>query len=441
MHAGAENNNRTKNPLERFLSLFTEVKLGEVGSVLLLFAQGFLLLFAYYLLKPIREALVLSEGSAEVRSYAVAAQAVILFLSLPLYNILFRHRSGVGLLRWITLFLISNLLIFYGCGRLGLAIGIPFFIWLGIFSLLLVSQFWAFAADLFNAESGRRLFAVIAAGGSLGAWVGADCAGHLFMLIGSFNLMLVAAVVLALTMLLCPRAAQVVPASSRSTARPADAAHSRRLLGGLSLVVRDDYLRLLALFVVLLNLINTTGEFLLAKIVLRHATELAVGGGSVRENIGAIYGDFYGWVNLVSLVLQLFLVSRIYRLVGIAGALLVMPFIALAGYGVFAFLPGFAVVRLLKIVENSVDYSLQNTTRHALFLTTSHAVKYEGKTAIDTFFWRFGDLLQGGVVFVGSSLLGFGVREFSLLNMAFAALWLLVILRLGGAYRRASAAV
>ncbi len=422
----------------RRFSLFNEVEVGERRGVFLLFLQGFLLLFAYYLLKPIREALILSEGGAEVRSYAVAAQAVILFLSLPLYGVLLRSRSGVRLLRWITFFLISNLLVFYVLGRMGVPIGVPFFIWLGIFSLMLISQYWVFAADLFNVESGRRLFAIIAAGGSLGAWVGASSAGYLFRVVGTFNLMLLAAVILGGTTLLCGRAALAVPRKSRGRMRGMLAAgEGGALLNGLQLVLRDDYLRLMALFVVLLNLINTTGEFLLAKVVLAHATTLAAAGGAtVRELIGTIYGEFYGWVNLLSLLLQLFVVSRIYRLVGICGALLVMPFIALVGYGAFAFVPIFSVVWLLKVIENSVDYSLQNTTRHALFLPVGHAAKYAGKTTIDTFFWRCGDLIQGGLVFVGSTLLGFGVEQFALLNMAFAGCWLLVILAIGREYRQ-----
>ena len=428
-----------KNITERFLALFAMVEEGEGRGVVLLFLQGFLLLFSYYLLKPIREALILSEGGAEVRSYAVAAQAVILFLSLPLYSLLLRYRSGVRLLRWVTLFLISNLLLFYLLGRIGLPVGVPFFIWLGIFSLVLVSQFWAFAADLFNVESGRRLFAFIAAGGSLGAWIGASGAGYLFRVIGTYNLMLLAAVILAATTLLGGRAALAVPRASRGRMRLVQAAKTGGgpLVNGLQLVLRDDYLRLLALFVVLLNLINTTGEFLLAKVVVAHATALAAdGGASVRELIGSLYGDFYSWVNFLSLILQLFVVSRVYRLVGVCGALLVMPCIALIGYGAFAFLPVFSLVRLVKIIENSVDYSLQNTTRHALFLPTGQVAKYAGKTTIDTFFWRCGDLLQGGVVFVCAKLLGFGIEQFALLNMAFAGCWLLVILAIGREYRR-----
>ena len=110
------------------------------------------------------------------------------------------------------------------------------------------------------------------------------------------------------------------------------------------------------------------------------------------------------------------LVARIYRRVGVRGALLVHPVIVGLGYGLIAlgpvlggFVPVFTLIRLVKIAENGVDYSLMNTTRHALFLPVDRDSKYEGKTAIDSFFWRFGDLIQAGVVFAGLNWFGWGV--------------------------------
>lgn len=226
-----------------------------------------------------------------------------------------------------------------------------------------------------------------------------------------------------------PRAEASVPRHARNVSTRTQAEDLRGILGGFRLVARDRYLSLIALFVILLNWINTTGEYILAKLAVQHAESLIAAGAALNKGqiIGAFYGEFFAWVNALSLVIQLFLVARVYRRVGVRGALFVMPLLALAGYSVVLALPVFAVVVVFKVLENSVDYSLQNTTRHTLFLPTSREAKYAGKTAIETFFWRFGDMIQGGVVYVGAALLGLGVVAFAGLNIVLAAAWLAVV--------------
>src|SRR5262249_55516104 len=163
------------------------------------------------------------------------------------------------------------------------------------------------------------------------------------------------------------------------------------LLGGLGLVFRDHYLFLIAMLVVLLNWINSTGEFILADLVQKNSAEKAAAIASnpslpqVSEGalIAAFYGSYQFWFTLVGLLIQLFRVARIFRWVGIRGALLVHPAIVAVGYGLIAigpmlggFVPVFTLIRLVKIAENSIDYSLMNTTRQALFLPVDRDAKY-----------------------------------------------------------------
>lgn len=417
------------NPLERFFSLFTPLHAGEGRAVVLLLAKIYLLLLSYYLLKPVREALILSDGTAEIRSYAVAAQAALLLLIVPIYSAVFKRTQRTQLIRWVTLFLCANLFGFYALGRAEVSIAVPFFVWLGIFSVLIIAQFWAFVVDLYSVDSGQRLLVVIAVGASLGAWTGSLIAKALFAALGPYDLMLLALAGLLITVFLTQRAEASVPLHARNLSVRSQAEDLRGILGGFRLVARDHYLLLIALFVVLLNWINTTGEYILAKFVVQHAESLIAAGTTLNKGqiIGAFYGEFFAWVNALSLFIQLFLVSRVYRRVGVRGALLVMPLLALAGYSVVLALPVFVAVVAFKVLENSVDYSLQNTTRHALYLPTSREAKYAGKTAIETFFWRFGDLIQGGVVYVGAALLGLGVAAFAALNIVLAAAWLAVV--------------
>ena len=219
-----------------------------------------------------------------------------------------------------------------------------------------------------------------------------------------------------------------------------------KLLGGIGLVLRDRYLLHMALFVVLLNWINTTGEYILADFVKADAVaRVAESGGTL--DLGALITEFYGnfnfWVTLISLAIQLFLVSRVYQLVGVRGALLVHPIIVALGYGMLVlgpmlggFIPFFYLIRRIKFAENSVDYSLMNTTRQAMFLPVDRDSKYDGKTAIDTFFWRFGDLIQAVGVFIGLNVLDWIAHDFALLNFVLALGWIALAVVMGRDYSR-----
>src|SRR5262245_48296173 len=160
----------------RVLTLFTRVRPGEGRSLLLFFANAFLLLFSYYIVKALREAFLLSQSTAEVRSYAVGVIAVLLMVIVPAYSVVRRHLDGARLLRAVTIFFAANMLVFAALSWSGTRIGVAFFIWVSIYGVMVTAQFWAFAADTFNIKSGQRLFPLIMVGGNLGALAGAKCA-------------------------------------------------------------------------------------------------------------------------------------------------------------------------------------------------------------------------------------------------------------------------
>ena len=131
----------SKGPLDRILGVFTDVRGGEGVTALLLMLNVFLLLTAYYLLKTIREPLILAaHGGAEVKSYSAAATAGLLILLVPLYSAVASRVSRVKLINGVTLFFIACLMTFFGLSLAGVPIGVPFFIWVGIFSLMMIAQ-------------------------------------------------------------------------------------------------------------------------------------------------------------------------------------------------------------------------------------------------------------------------------------------------------------
>lgn len=410
-----------KSLTERLLSLFAKVHPGEAAGTLFMATNIFVLLGTYYLLKTAREALILTEGGAEVKSYSSAGQALLLLLLVPAYGALASRVNRMRLIALVTIFFALNLALFAAFGLLGWKIGVPFFLWVGIFNVLIVAQFWAFANDAYKPEEGKRLFPIIGVGSSLGAIAGTQFAKPLFLQIGPYWVMALGAGALVLSLFLTQAANRRVCAACSHQTKITEEALGKE--GGFKLIFRTRYLLLIALLVLVLNIVNSTGEYVLSKFVVEEATRRALSGAEKASFIGGFYGDFFWWVNVVSFAFQTLLVSRLFKWIGVGGALFILPLVALLGYSALLFLPLLPIVRLTKIFENATDYSIQNTTRQALFLPTSREAKYKAKAAIDTFFWRAGDVLQAGFVLLGVTL-GFGISAFSAFNLLLVLLWL-----------------
>ena len=139
-----------KGLVDRALSLFTDVRAGEGVGALLLATNVFYLLAFYQVLKIVRDALILSESGAVAASYASAGMAAALFVFVPAYGALASRVNRVWLISGVTIFFASHLLIFYALGSAGVRIGIAFYIWIGVFNMVAVAQFWAFANDLYS---------------------------------------------------------------------------------------------------------------------------------------------------------------------------------------------------------------------------------------------------------------------------------------------------
>src|SRR5882762_9362997 len=172
-----------KTWLDRALSLFTEVRAGEGTTVLLMLANIFLLLVCYAVIKTVREPLILLGGGAEVRSYTAAAQAIVLMGYVPLYSWFASRVDRIKLLAGVTLFFVVNIELFAAAvGAQVPYVGVAFFIWVGIFNISLVAQFWSFANDIYAKNAGERLFPMIMIGMTGGAPIGSLVAGRLFAL-------------------------------------------------------------------------------------------------------------------------------------------------------------------------------------------------------------------------------------------------------------------
>jgi AAA family ATP:ADP antiporter len=419
---------RPKNALERALSIFADVRAGEGVSTLLLAVNIFLLLAGYSLMKPARDGLILTEGGAELASYSAAAQAVLLMGAVPLYGWLGTKVVRIRLITIVMTFFSLTLLGFYAGGVAGLREGVAFYVWIGLINVFIVAQFWSFANDIYTEGQGRRLFPLVGVGQSLGAWVGAaavtplveglDYTPYTLMFLGACVLMLA----LGTTLMVNARETRHEHAGSRTAANEPLGPQ-----GGFELILQDRYLLWIAVLIVLLNVVNTTGGYVLNRLIVSEAAvRFGTGPGALEESrqfVTAFSGSISAMVNLIGLLLQLFATSRVISLLGVRGGLYVLPIIALLNYSIIVVAPFLAVVRIGKILENSVDYSIQNTLRQALFLPTSREAKYKAKAAIDTFFTRTGDVMSAGAVYAGQ-VVGLTTAAFAGINVMLTIAWL-----------------
>lgn len=160
---------------DRLLAPFTVLHPGEGADAVLLTLSVFLLLTSYYVLKVVREPLILTAGGAELKSYTSAAQAVLFFFLVPAYSGLANRVNRAKLISIVTLFFISNIVVFYVMALASApGLGVAFFIWVGIFNMMIIAQFWSYANDVYTPDQGKRLFAILGFGQTMGAAFGGE---------------------------------------------------------------------------------------------------------------------------------------------------------------------------------------------------------------------------------------------------------------------------
>lgn len=503
-----------RSPLDDVLSLFSDVRSGEGARVLLLMVNVFLLLAAYYIIKTVREPMILADGSAELKAWASAGQAIALMGFVPLYSWVASRFPRRVLIVAVTGFFVVCLQLFYpaaldaqraldeataaesadaetedaagneaetgdgaesgvadGAGVDGeqteaaqdeaetggdtadsadeddeapsvrpqdfLKVGFIFYVWVGIFSLAMVAQFWSFANDIYTRGEGDRLFPVIGIGMTAGAASGSKIAGVLFD--QGFHppaMLQVAAVILCIhgaVLFLTSRSLERAPERRDTPSRAPNDADALEGPGGFSLIARSPYLLLIAAVILLLNVVNTTGEYILSSLVEDWAVAQ---GGDVGAAIGGFYSDFFTVVNIATMCVQAFVVSRIVRYIGIRGVLFALPIVAFGSYALLAAGIGLATYRWTKTAENTTDYSIMNTAKALIWLPLTRAEKYKAKQAIDTFIVRLGDLGSLGLVLLGTEVFRWQIRDFALVNLALVCVWFAATFMLYRRYRQ-----
>lgn len=443
---------------ERFLRVFADVQPREGVTCLVLVGNIFLILAAYYLIKPVREGWLAVTDIAgltklEVKAYSAFAQSMLLVAILPAYARLAAKwsrrdlilRVGAAFAFVLIGFWLSQPNLMFT--RIPFA-GILFYLFVGIFSVTLVALFWAFCADIYGAQRGARLFPLIAIGAALGSTTGSWLGEKLVRLpyVEAFDLLLVALVPLLIALLLAAwtdrRGTYGNPSAWTKDRWSEPAAPVNE--GPYHLILKHRYLTVTALMIMVFTWVVTSGDNLLFGIV-----QETIGGTlldlqndpiaysvALNEATTAFYGDFYFWINFATLFLQAFIVSRILSAGGMQALLFTTPFVSLAAYASMAFVPILGLIKVLKIAENSSAYSIHNTARHMLWLPTTKEMLYQAKPTVDTLFVRLGDGLAAMTILIGTRVFDLDYMGFVVINILLVLVWIALSVYLHREHRR-----
>jgi len=424
---------RIPRPLLQTLPVLRDVRSGEGRTASLMFAAVFSVMCAYYMVKPLREGWIATSAIAglsrvEIKAYSSLIQSLLLIGAVGAYARL-AARWSQRLLIARTVSVCVAILVGFWVLQPGFlfealpGLGIVFYLWVGIFGVCIVAQFWAFATDLYADDRGRRLIPLIAIGGTAGAAAGSWLHGWLtsFGVAGGQSVLLLAAVPLAAAAALSRRAAER-PMPARVPSAPG--------VPNLRRVVGDRFVLAAGMLALLLSWASTNGENLLFQVVQEGIARTAGSGLDAATTLArsratiAFYGDFYFWTNLMALTTQLLLTSQLLRRGGLAAIIFVLPLFALLASAVVALAPALAILKWVKVAEQATDYSLNQTARQVLWLPASAEMKLESKPAVDAIFVRLGDGLAALTMLASSHLAGHSTEVLVAVNLVLVACWL-----------------
>jgi AAA family ATP:ADP antiporter len=387
----------------------------ERAALALGFAFHFCVLASYYLVRPLRDALGL-EGGVDRLQWLFTATFVVMLLMVPVFGALASRLPATRFVPLIYRAIAVSMLVFgllIGNRVAPVTVGQVFFVWISLYNLFIVSIFWSVLVDRFSSEQGRRLFGCIAAGGTLGTFIGPLLAATMATRLGPLALTLAAALLLELAVR-CYRGLLSRTRSQAGTRVLDERRLGGSMLAGITLILRSPYLLGLVAFMLLHTSAATLLYFEQGRIVAGSYADV----GSRTQ--------FFAMVDLLvsalTLICQLLLTAPLIRLLGIGGALLVMPLATVLAFGVMALAPVPASVALAQGLRRAVEFGIVRPAREVLWTVVSREEKYKAKNVIETLVYRGGDAASGwlstGLTAVGA---GFGLG--AVVVVPFAGLW------------------
>jgi ATP:ADP antiporter, AAA family len=409
------------------LGRLIEVRPEEVPILGWCWLYIFSVLSSYYIMRPIRDQAGVAGGVNNLQWLFTGTLVGMLVLNIPfayLVKKLPRSRFIPITYRFFALnIVLFAAVLYWSDSGQTIWVGRIFFIWVSVFNLFVVSVFWQMNVDLFSPEQGKRLFAVIAAGATIGAIVGSSLTASLARYVSPIFLLLGAAILLEVAVFSVGRLSRLSPTLHRQPiAGSEEAPIGGSVFAGITHAFRSRYLLNVSLFLLLFAITSTFLYFQQAGIVSRSFSD--------RGAQTAFFASVDLLVNVLTLAVQLFLTGRMVLLLGVALTLGILPALTIIGFGALAIFPTIAAVAVFQVLRRAADYAIARPTREVLFTVVSREDRYKAKSFMDTVVYRTGDQVGAWSVAL-LRWVGLGTAATSLVVIPIAALWLLNALWLG----------
>jgi ATP:ADP antiporter, AAA family len=411
----------------RLLKRFIDVQPVEMRALGWSWLYIFCVLSSYYILRPIRDEMGVA-GGVENLQWLFTGTLLGMLVVNPPFAALVAKLPRVRFIAITYRFFIVNLLIFILLFHTATAaqhvwVGRVFFIWTSVFNLFVVSVFWALMVDVFDSEQGKRLFGFIAAGATLGGIAGSSITALLAKDVPATYLLLGSAVLLEAAVFSVRRLSLLSDAlQQRPAARNDGGLIGGNVLSGLTHAFKSPYLINVSVYILLFSITSTFLYF--------QQLEIARLSFAERGARTAFFARIDLWVNILTLIAQLFLTARVLRVVGVALTLGILPALSIVGFGTLAMAPTIAVVVVYQVLRRAGNFAFARPTREVLFTVVPREDKYKAKSFIDTVIYRTGDQV-GAWSFAALSFLGLAMTGVAIVAVPISIAWLLNALWLG----------
>ena len=423
--------NASDNPILTFLRSASLIKERELNAVVSSFLFVVVLMSAYYILRPVRDAMASDWSDAEVSwlwtlNFFISTGVVALYgaaVSRFRFKLLVPATYGIFAASFVSFYVLGS---FFADRTL---IDKSFYVWVSVFSLFHISVFWSFMSELFSKEQSGRLFGVIAAGASVGGLVGPTVPAFFSASLGTDNLMLIASVMLLLTIPIIFHLQALKLTASGDHVLPKTTtpqAIGGNPLAGFKAFFSNPYLLCIGLFIFLYTGISSFVYFELKNLL----SELT------RPERTAIWAQMDLAVNILSISTGLLVTGRIVSKFGMPLTIALVPVLICIGLLVLAISPLLGAVVVLQIVRRAGNYAVTRPAREMLFTRVDRETRFKAKPVIDVVAYRGGDMLMAWLFTALTQGLGLGLAAVALVGAGIAALWSLVGIYLGRWFER-----
>lgn len=446
------------NAYLRLIGRAVKAETTELAPLIWSAAYFYFLLSSYYVLRPLRDELGTAGGVDDIKWLFSATLLAMLVLNPPFSWLVSRFRRE----RFIPMvygFFALNIFVFFLLFRLSsgsalVYLGRTFYVWCGVYSLFIVSVFWGLMADVFTTGQAKRLFGFIAVGGTFGAITGASITrffvaslgiGNLFL--GSIALLLASVLcMLALTRLIGRRWQRDTAAVSPRMGDGPSEAVGGSAWSGIAMIFRSPYLLGITLFIMLYTITNT----------YLYVMKISIGRETIDARVDriAFLANIDLFANVLTVLVQVFITSRMLTRLGIGLTLATLPAVSLVGFAILAWslqdidiaasgagagATAALVITAFESIRRASNYALSRPAREALYTVLGREEKYKSKSFIDTFFYRGGDQVGVWSHALFAEIMLLSAAAISMIVVPVAGLWLVLALLLGLKQRRLAA--